>query len=390
MSDKKKILFVNGNLKTGGAEKALVSLVNNIDFTRYEVDLFLFQDGDDYLKDLASEINVIRKDIEQCFGPVPQKLYEGITSRNWLMIKFAMAKGLSKLIGSRSYKLLRPSLELCRHYDVAIAFRPGFSSHVVSHCIKSERRLGWWHHGDVPTDKCTIESLIQEWASMDALVSVSNCIKNKFVAVNKELGDKMLVVPNLTDYEDVKTKSCLFNPFDKNNPLNIVSVGCLSPEKRFDIIIDVAIILRNKGLAFRWHIVGDGPLREVIKRKIEEASLQDVVIMHGNQSNPYPWMKHADIFVHPSPVESFGIVIVEALALETPCIAVNSDGASEILSEGGGLLTSFSAEEIANAIVTMNQTESLRSNCVEEGIKVANKYSPQGIIPLLEKMVFAC
>lgn len=120
--------------------------------------------------------------------------------------------------------------------------------------------------------------------------------------------------------------------FHKSNKLNICSVGRLSEEKRFDMLINAASKLDNS--KYQLFILGEGEERENLQNLINQNKLENNVYLIGNKSNPYVDIKQCDLLVSSSGWESFGLTILEAMILKTPVLSTNTVGARFLLNKG--------------------------------------------------------
>ncbi|WP_110669596.1 glycosyltransferase [Salinicola halophilus] len=103
----------------------------------------------------------------------------------------------------------------------------------------------------------------------------------------------------------------------------IVHVSRLSDVKRQAWLIDAYLA---SGIDEDLVIVGDGPKRESLERLVDERGARERIHFLGSRPNPYPWMKHARLFVLSSRSEAFGIVLAESMICGTPCVAVDCPG----------------------------------------------------------------
>lgn len=120
--------------------------------------------------------------------------------------------------------------------------------------------------------------------------------------------------------------------FHKSDKLNICSVGRLSKEKRFDMLINAASKLDNS--KYQLFILGEGEERENLQNLINQNQLENNVHLIGNKSNPYVDIKQCDLLVSSSGWESFGLTILEAMILKTPVLSTNTIGARFLLKKG--------------------------------------------------------
>lgn len=117
-------------------------------------------------------------------------------------------------------------------------------------------------------------------------------------------------------------------------------VASLSDEKNPLLLVEACDLLRNKYNDFIVFYVGDGPLYNDVRQKIEEKKLQDHILLLGEQENPYPYMAYARAFLLTSPVESSSLVLAESIICGTVPIATDCNASSnELILDGNyGLL----------------------------------------------------
>lgn len=385
-SPKLKLLFVNGHLLSGGVETSLISLLRNLDFSRYDVDLLLCQEGMEHIDSIPEEVNIIKCNIEKAFGPLLSTFKNCIAEKNLWPFLFRLGWTLAMKFDNVNLRMFRRYLGIQSHYDVAIAYRPGVCTQIVGRCVKSNRKFAWWHHGEINTD---IKRLITDWTNFNKIVTVSNNTASMLRTLSSDLNN-IEVIPNIIDIDKIIAKSNVYEKSElcyDDSILNIVSVGRLSPEKRFDLIIPIACDLCDKRMEFEWHIIGDGEERNHLEEQIHAYRLEEYVKLHGNQPNPYSWIKHADMMVHPSPVESFGIVIVEAMALNVPCIAVKSAGSMELIDGKNGILTNFDHKELSSAIIDLQNLRNKRQSLADKGFRSSVRYTSNEVIPQFERLL---
>ncbi|MDF0751251.1 glycosyltransferase [Marinobacter sp. 71-i] len=103
----------------------------------------------------------------------------------------------------------------------------------------------------------------------------------------------------------------------------ILNVARLVPQKGHELLLEA---YKKSGISHKLVIVGEGPLKDKLEDKARSLGIADRVFFAGKRRNPYPWMKQADLFVLASEYEGLGIVLTEALACDTPIMAVESRG----------------------------------------------------------------
>lgn len=386
MSTRRNILFVNGHLNVGGVEKSLVDVLKHIDYSKQDVDLLLLEDLGDYLGELPSQVNIIHKDTRGAYGPLFSTCLYNIKTKNWFCIQYRFGILAVKLFGKTCYKWIGKLLGIKTQYDAAIAYRVGISADIVAHGVNAHKKLCWWHHGEIkPTDN------LLHLNYFDNVVAVSDGIKDLIITHNPDLANKLIVIPNMVDAEQI----CAMgdsgdNPYLDKETINFVTVGRIVIEKHIENVVEAAIRLRKDGrLNFKWFIVGDGELYDDIAQHIQQADIADRVILCGRQANPYPYIKYADMMVHTSHIESQGLVIQEAMALGTPCVITRSVGPSGFIVDGkNGVMVEPTVESLVEGIYRLAESPELQSTIIANGHKTLEQgYTPKYVIEKIEKLI---
>mgnify|MGYP001595421127 CR=1 FL=1 len=191
------------------------------------------------------------------------------------------------------------------------------------------------------------------------VVCVSKGVKNDF--------DKMLEsrypsysIYNAIDIDFVKRQSIEFQPKYQDY---LVHVGGFKEQKRHDILIKA---YHQSGVENPLVLIGKGKLQKECKELVDELGLNQKVLFAGFQSNPYPFIKNAKLMVLSSDFEGFGMVITEALALNTPVISTDCpSGPSEILPQNNLVPvgnTNALADKIVDAVANVRKYESAIKN----------------------------
>ena len=130
-------------------------------------------------------------------------------------------------------------------------------------------------------------------------------------------------------------KASEFNVDFNKKDFNIVTAARIGVEKGQLRMLEVMKKLHDENFDFVWHLVGDGPYEELVKKFIAENKMEKYIILHGYQSNPYPYIKAADILFLGSIHESWGLVLLEAMMLQIPVVTTKTCSAYELVGENG-------------------------------------------------------
>lgn len=380
--EKQKILFINGHLNAGGVERSLVDILKHMDYTKYAVDLLLLEDTGDYASELPPEVNVLFRDLHNTYGSFASSVRRCIAARDWMCLRLRTLFLLRKFLGSRALKSAATLLLGEHHYDCVIGFRPGICADLAGYSVKAKRRITWWHHGEFYVDRVAYGAMCSR---MDAVAVVSRACREMLQDHLPKLADKLICVPNMLDASAILQK-VEHTPYAKND-LCIVSVGRFAPEKHFENIVPAAKALQAMNLVFMWHIVGDGSERARVEMLITENGLKDYVILEGSKTNPYPYMKYADLFVHPSYIESQGMTVLEAMALGVPCVVTKSRGPCEFIEDGiNGLLTEQVPEDLTAKVLEILKNHALYQR-IKENTVCPEQFAPDRVMKQIEELI---
>lgn len=236
----------------------------------------------------------------------------------------------------------------------------------------------------------------------DFVIFISSFTMKKSLAIYKPAHYKLLHLGiDLNKFKKVtyrKLDKKLYKKFDINpkEPL-IFGLGILVKRKGFNYLIDAMKIVNEK-LPCQCIIGGDGVEKENLIRQIKEAKLSKKIHLIGyldNQDEIIQLYNQAKLFVLPAAteksgnVEGLGVVILEAMACETPVIASKSGGIVDIITSGkdGYLVPEKKPEKIAEKIFNLLKNETLYKKMAKNArTKIEKKFNIQTISTELEKL----
>lgn len=341
---KKKILFVLNSMELGGIAKSLSNLLFYMEKYKddYDVDLLLFKQQGFYIKEIPKYVKLINeKKSMQIFG-VSQK--ESTKYGKLFHLKRTMIACFSRFFTHKlPLKIAIKKSKLEEKYDLAIAFthtqRPrGMSCgcpEYVLYGVNAKKKC-MVVHGDAVSENLLSRENVNNYKKFDKVYSVSKSCSKQIINVCPQLANVSDYLYNiqLNDVIIKKSKEKEIE-FDKSK-LNIISVSRLSEEKAHIRSLKVMKRLKDEGFDFNWHILGDGTERENIEKCIKENNLEDCVKLYGNQSNPYPYIKSADLFYLGSYHEAAPMVYAESMTLGIPVLTTETCSAKELVDEKFG------------------------------------------------------
>ncbi len=160
------------------------------------------------------------------------------------------------------------------------------------------------------------------------------------------------------------------------NKIVVGFVGRLDRCKGTDLLINAAAILCKKDQRYCFVIVGEGAQRKQLEQLVFRSGLKEEIIFTGLCKNPAEVMSAFDIAVIPSRREAFGITVIEFMQMKVPVIASAVGGLVEVVQHNktGILFDNLHAENIAEAVNTLVQENSLRESLVENAEVFSRKF----------------
>lgn len=362
---KRRILFLIDSLVCGGAEKSLVSLLPLLDYSRFEVDLMLIGRGGLFDGYVPKEVHVI--DMPQPTGLLARlcTLYYSLLIRLFPNRHFAELR----------WKALHTSIKtFSESYDVAVAYQQGFPTYYVAEKVRANRKLAWVN---VDMAKAGYREKFNRtfYNKMDRVVAVSDQLYRMMLDTQYAPTERLTTVYDILNVDLIRRMADGQGYTDTlpDGALRIVTVARVAPPKNHLLAVETARLLRQRGLKFRWYFVGDGSDRPAVEQRIGEYGLEADVVLLGEQANPYPFMKQADIYVQTSTFEGFCLTLCEARLLHKPEVSTNFPVVYNQLRHGeNGLIAEMTPESLADNIMRLATDTDLRQRIIAETEKETN------------------
>ena len=342
----KKSLFIVHSLCSGGAEKVLIDILKEFDYSKNEVTLILIKKEGRYINRLPKVVKMLSIHNQTIFTRLTNKIFRNI--------------GLYEFVTTLKLKTLN-----INNFDTIISFSHGDSIKYHTKVLKKAKRNITWVHCDM-WDRNKYEKVDKNlekeyYQKMDLIVFVSNDAKIKF----NLLYDNALTIPTTVIYNLIPVDKIIemadSKVVSKLEKFTICTVGRFYPEKSYDRLIRVAALLKQNKFDFEIWILGEGILMKKSQKLAIELNIDKEVIFMGFDENPYPFIKAADIFISTSKTEALPLVICEALCLGKPIISTKTTGPIELLSGDFGILTDHDDKSIYDGIVKLIQNPELRN-----------------------------
>lgn len=358
----KKILFMISSMNIGGVEKSLLSLLSIIPREEYEVTVLVLEKSGGFLNHIPSWVKVEEatwfKDVKPIIMEAPQVIFKNYIKKKKYIdgVLFTFFYFIDKHFKNRYlyYKNILRSIPIKEdEYDVAIAYAgpTEIIDLYITHKVEAKKKIGWVHF-DVSKHKINTNLYLKLFSKMDKIFIVSKEGKAKFDEKFPFISNKSEVFENIVSEELIREMA--YEKIDFNNDfkgIKIVTVGRLSREKGQDLGIKALAKLKEEGYKVRWYCIGEGNSRTEYEYLIKEYGLQDDFILLGAKTNPYPYMKMADIYVQTSRHEGYCLTLAEAKVLNKAIITTNFTGANEQIENGvTGFIVEFNEYSLYSKI----------------------------------------
>ena len=364
---KPRIFIAMHYMEIGGAETALVGLLNALDPARVDVDLFLYDHRGEMMQFIPEWVNLLPQIpkysvLERPIVELVKRGFWGIAAgRLWAkyISKVAYKRSGSKLENnggldkmSKCTAPLLPRINQSVTYDLAISF---LTPHrIVAEKVKAKKKIAWIHT-DYTRVWVDAEDELKVWQKYDYVASISGDVTNTFLQVFPSLAPKIVEIENILSPAFVRKRTELEDTdkeFRQTDNISLLSIGRYSEQKNYDNVPDICKHLINETkLNIKWYIIGYGGDEALIRQKIKEAGMEEHVILLGKRSNPYPYIKACDIYVQPSRYEGKSVTVREAQMLCKPVVVTNYPTApSQIRSGIDGVIVPMDNEGCAHGL----------------------------------------
>lgn len=371
--ERKRVLFVLPNISGGGAERVTLTFLRYLNRDRFDPSLLLIKREGDYWDEVPRDLRVYH-------------LLE-----NHEKVKTHLPKVLKKI------------LPICKKNDVIVGSLEMTATYLAYIGGKFTKKpvVGWVHsilsrlYFSTPRNGLSRLVCAYMYPRLSKIICVSRGVAENLVDLFPRVRSEQIVIlynpvaidkigPFLGDNDPL-----LDTKENKNNI--ILSVGRLSYQKGFDVLIKAYALLRRNGFhnLFLW-IVGKGEEEENLKQLTRKLGVENGVQFLGFQAEPWKFMKKADVFALSSRCEGFSVVLVEAMLCGLPVVSTDCPyGPREVLLNGacGLLVPPEDPEALAKALKQVLLDKVLSNQLVQAGFARAQDFLPERIVPQLEKIL---
>lgn len=373
------IIILMHYLELGGAEMALIGLLQALSPDKVDVDLFIYSHRGPLMKFIPDWVNLLPENaayavIEEPMTTALKRGHIGVVAGR-LMARFAHRRyirnnppaGQDGSIFSFTGKYVTPHLPQIsdKVYDLCISFL--IPHNIGIRKVKAHKRLAWIH---TDYSKMSVNAGHERsvWNAYNYIASISPAVKESFLKVFPKTEDKIKDIENILSARFVRERSNEYvdAKMFEGSPI-LLSVGRYTYAKNYDNLPDIArrLVMDFGKNNLRWYIIGYGD-DSMIRAKISEAGMENHVILLGKKDNPYPYIKACDIYVQPSRYEGKSVTVREAQILCKPvAVTAYPTAASQIRDGIDGVIVPLDNEGCARGLADFIADTALQQRIVE-------------------------
>ena len=396
---KKRIFIAIHYLEIGGAEISLIGLLNAIDYSRYEVDLFVYSHQGELMKLIPKEVNLLPEILKyaQIEQPMTSVLKRGcvdvVLARLWAKARFAAyvrrvkpkdSSAIFQYVANAVTPCL-PSLYHLGMYDLAISFLTPHN--IVLKKVQAREKIAWIHTDYSRIDvNAALE--LPVWNGYDYIASISPEVSSTFLSVFPCLQGKLVEIANILSPAFVRSRAeeqvdlSVFG----DEAVKLLSIGRFTYPKNFDNVPDILRRIREQGIDARWYLIGYGGEEPLIRQRIREAGMENYVVIIGKKANPYPYIQACDLYIQPSRYEGNSVTVREAQMLCKPVVVADyPTAASQIQNGKDGVIVPLENAACAEGIVRVIRDAKLQSQLVQ--FLKAHDYGNENEVEKIYKLI---
>ena len=384
-------------MELGGAESALLGLLQSVDPARVDVDVFIYDHRGELMRYVPTDkIHLLPeltayKMIERPFVECVKSGQLGVAFGRWLANRTVDKSPVPE--GKHDIRIFTRIADWVEHfvpkiqpdveYDLAISFL--MPHNYVVKKVRAKKKLGWIHT-DYSTVNVDVKRELPVWSQLDYIASISEEVGEKFVETFPTLKDKIIPIENILSSRFIRQRSEEETiSLDANSSkVKLLTIGRFSHPKKMEEIPLICRKIVDKGIDMKWYIIGYGnqEIEQEVRDNAKREGVSERVVLLGKKENPYPYIKACDIYVQSSRYEGKSITVREAQILCKPVIVTNYPTASSQIQDGvDGIIVPMDVDACAQEMV-----EFIRDKKKQERIVTCLKEHDYGNEDEIEKI----
>lgn len=335
---KENLLIGSVHMEIGGIERTLISLLKNIDYKKYNIDLMLLKPSGEFFDEIPKEVNVIT--------PYNSKIMKKIVLSNNFICKIMKHLCFNYITGKifATNKKYKTAISYSGYYSFVDKYIGG--SNAVKKIIWVHTDVKYQYDHDLKYQK-KFNRVKNKYNKFNLIVGVSEGVQKSFESLMPKYKDKVTYMWNLLSFDDQNKTTNL----KLSGNYKIIATGRLCIQKRFDKMLKALALVKDDVMLY---IVGDGILKEQLINLAHKEKVDNKVKFLGSLNNVTSIIKQADLFLSTSDYEGLPTVLMEALLCNVPIVATDACGNSDIYKyiapKGSMILCKNDIHSISKAI----------------------------------------
>ena len=374
------ILVSGVRMDMGGTEIAQIAFMEKLLSEGHKVTLLLSQKRGPLMDRIPDGVRILTIPMKKSIF-LDRMMGRIIDGRPFAFPVKCICKIFKICIGKKRFTpfLISKTKVLPGNYDLAVEFH-GYGKFPTAYTavrVKAAKKALLFHDASIHW----LEYVVSYLDCYDKLYCVSDAVYDKLASMFPEKRSRMEVLHNFIDADEIRRKSAEKADISEfTGEFKILTIARLEYQKGIDIAISAAQILKERGIPFKWYVIGDGSERKRLGRMIRAKGLDNSFILLGIRQNPYPYLKACDLFALTSRFEGYPVTLIEARALCVPILASDMPCIREQISDGvNGILTPADPKIIADRINEFRKDPSMackmREHMLGEIIDFSADYS---------------
>lgn len=347
----KKILFLISNLESGGVSKSMVSLLNTIDRKKYDVSLWIGNPSGLFYELLPNGIHLLSDKritlLLKGLSGLSQLLRHGYLILFFGSLLRLVVSTFNKAYAGWLLAKLMPNICKGEEFDLIVDYNGQQQLYYMVDKLKGKKKISFFHN-DYSKWSFYYDMDKRYYPKIDYIYTISDICVQSLKKYFPKQNLKICLMENITSPMLIQSLSNEFI-YDFNANIKLLSLGHICKRKGSDLAIRAAAILKKRGFEFKWFFLG----KEIdnFKGLIKELDVTEQIVYLGMRANPYPYLKQADLYVHPSLFEGKSIALDEAKILCKPIVVTNFSTVKDQFEDRvNASICEMSPESIANAI----------------------------------------
>lgn len=382
MDAKKRVIFIPYTLSQGGgAERVLAEYLENIDKTKYEIDILECHRGINTKYLTIKGVNYL--------PPIYDENRSGLTNslRKHLLRYSSYCGFLSKILTPK------------KKYDVCVSFNYQIPS-FINRYVRCRHRIMWVHGSIEDLDYKGIKGFrkflrflrnrlqLKAFEKADDIITISDMSRNSIVNLFSSVKNKIGIIHNGFDLEKITLNSEEPTEIDEKQRHRLIVVSRLDSNKNVISTIRALALIRKRVDA-ELFILGDGPERASLEAESRRLGLEDFVKFFGFIDNPYPYIKTADLLCLSSYTEGSPVIVLESLRLGVPFVSYEVGGVEEFSENGtvGKVVRNRNFDNYVSMVVNLLDSDEVLPEMKRKAPLVAARYDIRNQVILLENLL---